>query len=614
MKWFARMRTRTRRNDAAPLSPSTKPGMGAIPHDHGVSFRVWAPFAEAVAVVGSFNDWSAEADPLAAESGGTWSVDVATAAAGDEYGFAITYEGRELRRADPRARDVVSANGHSVVSDPDDVAPRLGFAMPPWDELVIYEMHVGTFNDIPGGAPGDFATATERLDHLGDLGVNAIELMPTTEFATDYSWGYNPGYPFAIEDAYGGPAGLRAFLDAAHARGIAVILDVVYNHWGPSDNSLWRFDGWSEGDGGGIYFYNDWRRRTPWGDRPDYGRAEVRRYIIDNALMWLEDYGVDGLRWDATAYIRDVDGNDGAPGTALDEGWSLMAEINTEIDHRQPRKVSIAEDLRGNPMLTTHVDMGGAGFDSQWDAGFVHPVRAALTGVADEWRSMHDVALAVGDVSAAGLRRVVYTESHDEVANGRSRVPSEIDPMEPESWHAKKRSTLGAALVFTSPGIPMIFQGQELLEDRWFHDQDPIEWSRLERLPGIVTLYRDLVALRRNLRGTTAGLRGSNVGVHHVNEVDKVLGYHRWDRGGPGDDVVVLANFANRTHDSYTVGMPRPGAWRLRFNSDWSGYDPSFGNHPSFDTVAHPDGYDGMPSSAAIGIGPYTVLVLSQDQ
>jgi 1,4-alpha-glucan branching enzyme len=153
--------------------------------------------------------------------------------------------------------------------------------------------------------------------------------MPTAEFATDYSWGYNPANPFAVEEAYGGSDGLMDFIDAAHAQGIAVVLDVVYNHWGPGDNALWRFDGWGEPGKGGIYFYQDWRSRTPWGDRPDYGRAEVRQFIRDNALMWLEEYQADGLRWDATHYIRDVNGNDSDPASALPDGWACCSGRTT---------------------------------------------------------------------------------------------------------------------------------------------------------------------------------------------------------------------------------------------------------------------------------------------
>jgi len=168
--------------------------------------------------------------------------------------------------------------------------------------------------------------------------------------------------------------------------------------------------------------------------------------------------------------------------------------------------------------------------------------------------------------------------------------------------------------VFTSPGIPMLFQGQELLEDRYFHDQDPVDWSRLDRFAGIVALYRDLIALRRNLRGTTAGLQGRGVQVHHVDDEQKVVAFHRWDSGGPGDDVVVVANFADRAYPAYTVGFPRGGRWRVRLNTDWAGYDPSFGRQHGYDTDARPGEWDGLPCHADVGLGPYSALILSQDE
>ena len=169
------------------------------------------------------------------------------------------------------------------------------------------------------------------------------------------------------------------------------------------------------------------------------------------------------------------------------------------------------------------------------------------------------------------IQRVIYTESHDEVANGHARVPEEIWPGNAGSWFSRKRSTLGAALVFTAPGIPMIFQGQEFLEDKYFRDNVPLDWSKLKTYAGIQLLYRDLIRLRRNWFNQTRGLRGQQLNVHHVNNADKVIGFHRWENGGPGDDVVVVANFANRSYDSYALGFPRAGQWRVRFNSDWQG-------------------------------------------
>jgi 1,4-alpha-glucan branching enzyme len=438
--------------------------------------------------------------------------------------------------------------------------------------------------------------------------------MPMGEFAMSHSLGYNPAHIFAVEEAYGGPHGLKTLVKEAHARGIAVILDVVYNHFGPSDLDLWQFDGWSENDKGGIYFYQDWRSSTPWGDtRPDYRRGEVRQFIRDNALFWLEEFRIDGLRWDATGQIRNAKGGN-HPGDDLPDGWELMRWVSREVDARQPWKLLIAEDLQTNAAVTRDVDDGGAGFDSQWDAQFVHPIREAIITPDDASRHMHAVAHAIefaydGDPN----KRVIYTESHDEVMNGRARVTHDVNPQNAASWESQKRSTLGGALVFTAPGIPMIFQGQEFLEDGWFVDTDPLDWTKLDRFPGIHQMYRDLVHLRRNAWGTTRGLRGRNVQVHHVNDADKVVAFHRWWAGGPGDDVIVIANFANRAYEEYRVGVPRGGEWKVRFNGDWDGYSPNFGSHHSWHAEAEDIPWDGMPFSIGIGLGPYTALILSQD-
>jgi 1,4-alpha-glucan branching enzyme len=587
-------------------------GMGAIAYDGGVAFRVWAPFAKSVSVAGDFNNWSAGAAELEEEGGGYWSTDVDGAQDGQEYKFVLHTARGELHRIDPYAHEVTNSVGSSVVYEDTFDWGDVPYRTPGWDELVVYELHVGTFNDQPGGAPGGFQSVIARLDYLRDLGVTAIEVMPSAEFAQDFSWGYNPANIFAVEQAYGGPDKFKSLVRAAHERGIAVIGDVVYNHFGPGDLDLWDFDGWSENGGGGIYFYNDRRRQTPWGDtRPDYGREEVVAYLRDNARMWLESYRFDGLRWDATNYIRSIYGS-GAPDD-IPDGWRMMQTITADTDARQPWKLHIAEDLQSLDAVTEPTDSGGAGFDSQWAADFVHPVREALTATMDGARSM--VALRDAIVGGAGslTRRVIYTESHDEVANGKTRLPTSISPNSPTDWWARKRSTLGAALVFTAPGIPMIFQGQEHLEEHWFNDEVPVDWNRQQTYSGIVSLYRDLIRLRRNQSGTTAGLRGGAVSVHHLNDDDNVIAYHRWQNGGPRDDVVVVANAANRSYSSYRIGLPRPGRWRVRFNSDWPGYSNDFGSQPAFDTQTDDRPADGMPCSAGIGIGPYSTVILSQD-
>ena len=585
--------------------------MGTILYPGGAAFRVWAPFASEVFAAGDFNHWSTTANPFASEGNGYWSVDVPGAKIGDEYQFVIRNGAQPLiRRKNPYASEVVNSSGNALIHDPSFDWTGDNFVMPSWNELVLYEMHVGTFHDTHGSGPGTFDDVLPKLPYLRDLGINAIEIMPVMEFPQDYSWGYNPSQPFSVESALGGPQGLHRFVMAAHAQSIAVILDVVYNHFGPSDLDLWRFDGWFDADhNGGIYFYDNVRAHTDWGDtRPDFGRPAVRQYIRDNALFWLTKYRVDGLRFDSVSNIRMAEGRD------LPDGWSLLQWLNTEIRATQPSKITVAEDLQNNDWITKDTGAGGAGFGSQWDAGFVHPIRQAIVTANDSDRDL----LAVRDAlyhlyNGDATQRVIYTESHDEVANGHQRVPEEIWPGNAGSWFSRKRSTLGAALVFTAPGIPMIFQGQEFLEDKYFRDAELLDWAKLKTYAGIHTLYRDLIRLRRNGFDQTRGLRGQHLNVHHVNNVDKMLAFHRWETGGPGDDVVVVANFANRGYDSYALGFPRGGQWRVRFNSDWRGYGADFGDQPGYDTVAETGARDGMPFRANVGMGPYSVLILSQD-
>lgn len=589
-----------------------KQALGATPLQKGVAFRVWAPHADRVFVIGTFNNWT-ETHPLHPGDDGCWHADVPEASVGDEYRYLLCTGEQRLSRIDPYAREVTNSVGNGIVHNPDFDWQDDQYQLPAWPELVLYEMHIGTFNDTLGGAPGTYATAIEKFEHLRRLGVNVIEVMPTAEFAGDISWGYNPAQIFAVERAYGGMQAFKEFVKAAHAAKLGVVLDVVYNHFGPGDLGLWRFDGWSENDGGGIYFYNDWRRKTPWGDnRPDYGRNEVRQFIYDNSLYWLEEFHVDGLRFDMTLFMRTVDG---APsGGELPDGWSLTQWINRDISGKFPGRITIAEDLQNNEWLTKPADGGGAGFGAQWDANFVHPIRKAVIGVSDESRSLSSVRDAiVFNYNGDPFQRVVYSESHDEVANGKSRVPSEISVADPENVFAQKRSTLAAGLVFTAPGIPMLFQGQEFLQGGWFQDTVPLDWHLSEEFHGILRLYRDLVHLRLNRAGHSRGLCGRGVRVFHVNDDTKLLAFHRWDRGGPGDDAVVVANFANTPRGNYAIGFPQSGTWRLRLNSDWRGYSDDFSDFASYDVTATAQEYDGYPAQGRVDIGPYSVLILSQD-
>ena len=596
-------------------TPETVPGIGAIITEQGTAFRVWAPNAKKMFVTGSFADWDEKAHELTSENNGYWYGFVEKAKAGDEYKFCVVdQEGNSQLKNDPYAKVVTNSIGNSIITDPAYDWEDDNYQLPPWNDLVIYELHTGTFNVKKKGRPGNFKSLIEKLPYLQKLGISAIELLPVAEFPGDFSWGYNPAHLFAVEENYGKPSDLKDLIKAAHQHGIGMILDVVYNHFGPSDLDMWRFDGWGENDGGGIYFYNDWRADTPWGStRPDYGRPEVQQYIRDNAMMWLDEYRFDGLRLDGTMFMRNTEGMNQDPAKDIPEVWEFFQSFNRELSERFPNKIIIAEDLMDNHWITKSADEDGAGFDAQWWSDFVHPVRSIIIEPDDEQRNMDKLAQVIQFPPEDAFKRVIYTESHDEVANGSARVPEEIWPEHADSYYAKKRSFLGAGIAFTAPGIPMMFQGQEFAEDHWFSDDNPLNWDRAKQYKGITQMYTDLIKLRRDFQATTKGLKGPHVQVYHKNKKGKVIAYQRWQDGGPLDTTIVMVNLFDQTYEGYTIGLPQAGDWQLRFNSDWKGYNEEFTDEPTFTIAAQEGETDGMPYYGLVDIGPYTVLVFSQD-
>ncbi len=604
---------------ASAAAPSQREGMGPILHDGGVAFRVWAPNADAVSVVGPWNGWNPSADPLALDGGDaeTWSADIDGIGPGNRYKYHITWQGQELWRKDPRSLQVENSSTQAASIIPDlEFQWPVDYQAPPRNEIVLYEMHIGTFNDAPGGSPGTLQSAIDRLDHLQELGINMIALMPINEFGADFSWGYNPAFPFSVESAYGDPRDLKEFVAEANRRGIGVMGDVVHNHWGPSDLAVWQFDGPGLGEAphnGGIYFYNDWRAETPWGNtRPNYGRPEVRDFISDSATLFLDEYRFSGLRWDSTGNIY---ATEFGWGPELDDGRTMLQEINDRIDSEFPNTLNVAEDFARGDWITRDTGSGGLGFDSQWAGAFVHPMRDAMVAAEDSGRDMWSVRDAISQsYNGAPLNRVIYTESHDEVANGRSRVPEEIWPENSDSYFSRKRSTLGAAILMTSPGMPMLFQGQEILEDGFFSDTDPVDWARKSRYNRVFQLYKDLVHLRRDAAGRTAGLQGTNLNIFHVNDGAKVIAYHRWDQGGPGDDVVVVANFSNTEFPVYNIGFPRAGEWYSVFNSDSTKYGADYTDVGAQSLEADGAAMDGLNQSGTVSLGPYSAYIYTQKQ
>jgi 1,4-alpha-glucan branching enzyme len=590
---------------------SSRPGWGSTPyHDAqgtGVTFRVWAPNATSVYLPGQFNNWSTSTTHLIQETNngvgdGIWSLDLPGITNGIQYKY---YFNGNLWKQDPRARLVTwsGGSGNSIVYDPNAFNWAGDSLTPPaLNDLFVYELHIGTF--YTNASPNKFVSATNKLDYLKSLGVNAVELMPIAEFPTDNSWGYNPAQPFAVENiGYGGMDGFKTFVQACHARGLAVLLDVVHNHYGPSDLDMWNFDGWAGVNslgGGGIYFYesNTNLQITPYGDtRPNFSSQQVCNFVQDNFTMWLSECHVDGFRWDTPNLMMHDNNNNYIPAAS-----NLIAAINAMIHTNYTGKISISEDVYNY-----------IGFDSAWDTSFPYSVTPVLTTTSDSSRDMNVIANAVQyNVrygGPAGPGRVAFLESHDVVGdlNGGIRLVTAIDPVTPNSYRARKLSTLGAIVTLTSPGIPMIFQGQEMLENQSFDSSRIVDWTKTNTYSGIVRLYRDLIGARRNLKGYTPGLEGDQCSILWYDNSSKLVAFHRWKSSDPSQDAVVIANFANIYYPVYNLNFPSTGTWYVQFNSDSTNYGSDYGNVGSSVVTA-----SGSPATASITIGPYSALILSQ--
>jgi 1,4-alpha-glucan branching enzyme len=600
---------------ASTEAQSARPGWGSTPYrdasGSGVTFRVWAPNATRVFVPGTFNSWSTTTTPLVQEQtngtlDGVWSADVVGVPAGSQYKYYINGDGG-IWKHDPRARWVTAAGSASGANDIvyDPTAFNWNgdsLTAPALNDLVIYELHIGTFPS--SSTPSRFVAATNNLDYLKSLGVNAVEVMPIAEFGNSgNSWGYDPAQPFAVDnDQYGGPDGFKTFVQACHERGIAVLLDVVLNHFGPGLLDMWNFDGWAGANslgGGGIYFYesNTNLQITPWGDtRPNFSSNQVCNFLQDNFAMWLGEYHVDGFRWDAPSAM--INANDGS---YIPAAGNLITDIN-EMIHTNSGKISIAEDV-----------YDAFGFDSAWDTSYPYSVTPVLTNNVDADRDMTVIANAVeynvryGGVASEG--RVVFLESHDVVGamNGGVRLVTAIDPATPNSYRARKLSTLGVAFTLTAPGIPMIFQGQEMLENQSFDSGLPVDWSKTNTYSYIVKYYTDLIGARRNLKGYSSGLEGDQCSVYWVDNSNKVVAFNRWKSSDTNQNVVVVGNFSAATLHNYAMNFPSAGYWYVHLNGDSIKYGPDYTDIGSSFVTA-----SGSPATANITIGPYSAMILSQ--
>ncbi|MFQ5491995.1 MAG: alpha-amylase family glycosyl hydrolase [Phycisphaerae bacterium] len=565
--------------------------------DGGAVFRVWAPGATSAALRGVMNAWGITA---MTGGGGFWTLRFANILPGDMYKYF--FSGIEWS-PDARNRAWNSAdNNNSFVIDP--FAYTWGdqdFVPPQFEEMVVYELHVGTFSGRGDGLNrmGLYRDVVDQhLDHLLRLGVNVVELMPVAEFDGFNSWGYNPANQWGVEESYGSPDDLKYLIDTLHQNGIAVLNDVVYNHFTISGNEMWCYDGTqSYFDGNCVSGFVD----TPWGAQADFDSAGVADYFADNALYWLDEYHMDGYRMDATRFMRD---NFIFP-AGQSSGWFLMREINDRIDNRAADKISIAEELPNDTAITRSTAAGGAGFDSQWHDQFVDNVRGAVVAAAFGNASMANIVTAINASAYPNKTHLVrYIDSHDEAGN-QDRLPAVIDAGNPGSVFARGRTTFAEGLALTVPGIPMFFQGSEWLEDTHFDSQltGRIDWALAAANSDIVQLFSDLISVRKS----NCAMRSD--GGHQIiqqDDANEVIAFQRFDQSG--NILQVVASLNNNDLNSYRVGFPQAGTWYELVNSQAAVYGGNgAGNGGSI--VTEPIAWAGATESALITVPKMSITV-----
>lgn len=580
------------------MSDEMRQDVGVVVLPEGtVQARVWAPYAESVAVVLEDGPGAGAEIPLAAAERGYFAGEIPGAAAGTRYRFRL--DGADDLAADPASRwQPDGVHGPSAVVAAREFAWEVAaWELPPLREWVIYELHVGTF-----AQEGTFAAIIPRLPYLKELGITAIELMPVAQFPGGRNWGYDGVFPYAAQSSYGGPEELRRLVDACHGAGIAVVLDVVYNHLGPEGSVVHRF---------GPYFTD--RYRTPWGDAINLdgpGSDEVRAYFIGSALMWLEECRIDAFRLDAVHQIFDPQAQ-----PFLRE---LADAVHTRAAALGRQAVLIAESDLNDVKLILPGEMGGYRLDAQWADDFCHALEGQLLGEKSAYaadygqfaqftQALRQAFVYTGEYSPSRGRRfgrdprparrdqfVVFAQNHDQVGNrpGGERLGHMI------SFAARK---LAAATVLLSPFVPLLFMGEEYGETNPFlyvtdhGDPELVEAVRAGRReefahfawddaapdpqaeetfarsilqPGPpeegeqraqLAFTRELLALRRGLplltdpdaALTVTGLEEERVAVLH--------------RGSADGEVAVILSFAD---DDQVVALPLPaGSWQRRLDA-----------------------------------------------
>jgi 1,4-alpha-glucan branching enzyme len=636
------------------VGPNTQMGANVIPG--GCSFRVWAPRAKAVYIVGTFNEWRRnESSLLVRDPNGYWCGNVSGAVEGDEYKFYVVGYGSEGFKRDPYARETRAPNWNCVIRSPTSYPWHdVAFRPPPFEDLIIYQLHVGTFyavdnagNDRRVGRVSKFLDVLGRMEYFVELGVTAIQFPPIFEYMTRFSLGYNASDLFSVEFDYGvavaelapyveranallairghapvscndirGQADqLRLVIDVLHVFGIAVLFDVVYNHAGGEfgDESLYFFDRASSGNNNNSLYFADqgWAGGLVFA----YWNSSVRQFLIDNAIFCFSEYHIDGLRYDEVSVIERFG------------GWSFCQDLTRTVRFRNPAGAQIAEFWNADQGAAVRpTESGGGGFDLVWHAGLRDAIRAIIGQAAGGRDALVDLDLvrdALNSPEGFGpaWRAVQMLENHDILLaahsgeDRRPRISALSDSSNARSWYARSRSRVATGLLLVGTGIPLLFMGQEFLEDKlWSDVPSPdhlIWWDGLKTDKAMIDhlrFTRELIALRRRLKA----LRYGRINVFHTHKDNRVLAFHRWLEGS-GHDVVVAASLNESTSYQYRLGFPGSGAWIEVFNSDvydnW--INPVVAGNGS-GVFADGAPADGMPTSATVVLPANGLVVFAR--
>ena len=602
-------------------------GAHAITHEGvaGTHFAVWAPNAQRVSVVGDFNIWDGRRHPMRRRGAtGVWETFIPGLGEGTTYKYELRGPDGGLLplKADPVGfgsehapanASVVRALGDAPWQDADWMAGRA--ARQSIDAPVsVYEVHLGSWRRAPGNRMLSYLELAEQLvGYVADMGFTHIELMPISEFPFDGSWGYQPVGLFAPTIRHGTPPEFRAFMEAAHARGLGVLLDWVPGHFPTDPHGLGRFDGTAlyEHEDPREGFHQDWNTLIY-----NYGRVEVSNFLVSNALYWLEEYHLDGLRVDAVASMlyRDYSRSEGQwlpnrdGGRENYEAIALLQRMNVTAYGEMPGIVTVAEESTAFPGVSRPVNHGGLGFGFKWNMGWMNDTLSYMQKDPVH-RKYHHHQMTFG-LHYAWSENYILPISHDEVVHGKGSM---LDKM-PGTWD-EKFANLRAyyGFMWAHPGKKLLFMGQEFAQGReWNHDQS-LDWHLLDipQHSGMQALVRDLNTL---YRGTPA-LHVNDTrpeGFAWIESNDAEASVYAWARmGRTGDPIVTVVVNMTPVERTYRLGFPAPGPWDEVLNTDAAPYGG--GNRGNMGGIrTEPTPWHGQRQSALVTLPPLSTVFFRQ--